>query len=172
MSRIYDVVCPRCGEIMQWCKYDPPIEKCTFCGYRMARRDRRGELHWKDDVLVFGVGSTSLEVREESERRRRQFFEERRYMRFKTRSGLWCTVKMRTPLTFELRFNIRGRRIILLCESTRLGDAVSFLRDYGFVPPFMLAEIEYEGEAYSPSKREILDAVAENEIPELLALIK
>ena len=86
-----------------------------------------------------------------------------RGLNWKMRSGLWCTVKMRTPLTFELRFNIRGRRIILLCESTRLGDAVSFLRDYGFVPPFMLAGIKYEGEAYSPSKREILDAVAENE---------
>jgi len=39
LARIYDVVCPRCGEVMEWCKYDPPIEKCTFCGYRMARRE-------------------------------------------------------------------------------------------------------------------------------------
>ena len=172
MARIYDVVCPRCGEIMEWCKYDPPIEKCTFCGYKTAYWDRRGELHWKDDALVFGVGSTSLEVREEAERQRRRFFEERKCMRFKTAKGLWCTVKMRTPLTFELRFNVKGRRIILLCEGTHLSDAVSFLRNYGFAPPFMLAGIEYKGKTYPPSKTEILSAVSENEIPEVLAAIK
>ena len=172
MARIYDVVCPRCGEVMMWCKYDSPIEKCAFCGYKMACRDRRGELYWKDEVSVFGVGSTSLEVREEAKRRRKRFFEERRHLRFKTRNGLWCTVKMRTPLTFELRFNIRGRRIILLCEETHLSGSVSSLKDYGFIPPFMLAGIEYKGETYPPSRTEILNAVAENEIPELLAVIK
>ena len=129
-------------------------------------------MYWKDEVSVFGVGSTSLEVREEAKRRRKRFFEERRHLRFKTRNGLWCTVRMRTPLTFELRFTIKGRRIILLCEETHLSGSVSSLKDYGFIPPFMLAGIEYKGETYPPSRTEILNAVAENEIPELLAVIK
>jgi uncharacterized protein (DUF983 family) len=60
MASIYDVVCPRCGEILHWCKYDRPLEKCDFCNYDLSYEAEDGELHWKDDVLVFGVWSTSL----------------------------------------------------------------------------------------------------------------
>lgn len=31
MARVYDIVCCNCGEIMEWCKYDAPIENCENC---------------------------------------------------------------------------------------------------------------------------------------------
>jgi len=172
LARIYDVVCPRCGEVMEWCKYDPPIEKCTLCGYRMARRDRKGELHWKDDVVVFGIGSTSSDVREESLRRRLQFFKGKKGLRFKLWNGLWCTIRLREFPIFELRFRIKGRTLVLLYEEAYLSDAVFFLKEHGVASLTGLECIEYKGKTYPPNKKEILKAIMYNEIPEVLALIK
>jgi hypothetical protein len=53
MSRIYDVVCCNCGEIMSWCKYDSPIEICENCGTILSH----GE-DWTDDAKIFGIGSS------------------------------------------------------------------------------------------------------------------
>jgi uncharacterized protein (DUF983 family) len=72
MARIYDVVCPHCGEVYQWCKYDPPIEKCDNCGAKLAHEEH-GELVWDADVHIFGVWSTSEDVKVASERIRREF---------------------------------------------------------------------------------------------------
>ena len=72
MARIYDVVCPHCGEIFQWCKYDPPLERCDNCGARLAHREH-GELVWDADVYIFGVwctGEDAKRVSEEIKRRR------------------------------------------------------------------------------------------------------
>jgi len=73
MARIYDVVCPRCGEIHHWCKYDPPLEKCEFCGYELSCEDEDGEPVWKDDVYVFGVWSSSVEIGEVSKSLREEY---------------------------------------------------------------------------------------------------
>ena len=64
MARIYDVVCPRCGEIISWCKYDPPASAspCPTCGFELV--DKSGEFN--PDVVVFGVGATSSQVEEHS----------------------------------------------------------------------------------------------------------
>ena len=64
MARIYDVVCPRCGEIISWCKYDPPasVSPCPTCGFELV--DKSGE--FKPDVVVFGVGATGRDVEEYS----------------------------------------------------------------------------------------------------------
>lgn len=72
MASFYDVVCPHCGRIYKWCKYDLPIDKCENCGNKLAHEED-GELVWKEDVLVFGVWSNSAQVREVSERIRRKF---------------------------------------------------------------------------------------------------
>jgi uncharacterized protein (DUF983 family) len=72
MARIYDVVCPHCGEFHQWCKYDPPIDKCDNCGAKLAHEEH-GELVWDSDVLIFGVWSTGDDVKAASERIRREF---------------------------------------------------------------------------------------------------
>jgi len=72
LASFYDVVCPRCGEIHRWCKYDPPIDECENCGNKLAHKED-GELVWNDDVLIFGVWSTNIEVKEASERIKRKF---------------------------------------------------------------------------------------------------
>jgi len=172
LARIYDVVCPRCGEVMEWCKYDPPIEKCVFCGYKMSRRNRSGELYWKDDVVIFGVGSTGIDVREESRRRRLEFFKQRKRLRFKMWNGLWCTVRVREFPIFELRFRIKGRTLVLLYEEAYLSDAVFLLKEHGVAPLTGLEGIEYKGRTFPPNNEEILKAVMYNEIPEVLALIR
>ena len=172
MARMYDVMCPRCGEVMMWCKYDSPIEECELCGYKMSRRGRRGELYWKDDVVVFGVGSLSLDVSEESKRRRIEFFKEKGRLRFRLRNGLWCTVRMREYPIFELHFRIKGRTLVLLYEEAYLSDAVYFLKEYDAASLTGLEGIEYNGKTYTPNKKEILKAIIYNEIPEVLALIK
>ena len=172
MARIYDVVCPRCGEVTRWCKYDPPIEKCDLCGCKLSRRDSRGEQYWKDDVIIFDVGSTSLEVREESKKRRIEFFSDGKRLRFRLWNGLWCTVRMREYPIFELRFRIKGRTLILLYEEAYLSDAVYFLKEHGVASLTGLEAIEYNGKKYPPNKKEILRSIMHNEIPEVLALIK
>ena len=64
MARFYDVVCPRCGEIISWCKYDSPasVSPCSTCGFELV--DRSGE--FKPDVVVFGVGATGRDIEEYS----------------------------------------------------------------------------------------------------------
>jgi hypothetical protein len=57
MARIYDVVCCNCGEVMQWCKYDPPIEYCERCETILAYHDR-----WTSEAKIFGCGSCSTDV--------------------------------------------------------------------------------------------------------------
>ncbi len=58
LARIYDVVCLNCGEIIQWCKYDPPVDKCPECGETLVIED-----DWDlSKVKIFGVGSTWDEV--------------------------------------------------------------------------------------------------------------
>ena len=70
MARIYDVVCPNCGEVWSWCKYDEPIIECDNCCYVMAQKRRDGNqnytFEWKAEVKVFGVGSCSEDVKEYS----------------------------------------------------------------------------------------------------------
>jgi len=81
MARIYDVVCPNCGEIYQWCKYDEPIFECEKCGFIMAQKQDENSkdfnqnyiYEWKPEVLVFGCGSTSEQVRKASERIKADF---------------------------------------------------------------------------------------------------
>ena len=77
MTKIYDVVCPRCGEIHQWWKYDPPLERCVFCGYKLSCEGDDGTPLWKDDAHVFGVWSTSIRIREVSKMIRKQRLTER-----------------------------------------------------------------------------------------------
>ena len=64
MARIYDVVCLSCGEIFWWCKYDPPEERCPNCGEKLTTEDGDWDF---EKAMVFGVGSSSREVRELSE---------------------------------------------------------------------------------------------------------
>jgi len=64
MARIYDVVCPECGAILQWCKYDPPLEECDDCSAKLIsdELDDEGNPKWRDDVSIFGVWSTSSQI--------------------------------------------------------------------------------------------------------------
>lgn len=79
MARIYDVVCRECGEIMSWCKYDAPFETCENCGSKLTTSDKDLALEigayesgydgWNPyKVRVFGVGTSSFEVHEFSQR--------------------------------------------------------------------------------------------------------
>lgn len=65
MARVYKVVCPVCGEVIPWCKYDPPlaVSPCPVCGFKLAVEDGGS---FADGVKVFGVGATSVEVKEHS----------------------------------------------------------------------------------------------------------
>jgi hypothetical protein len=60
MTRIYDVICCNCGEIMQWCKCDALIENCENCLIALSYRGR-----WTSQAKIFGVGS-SIDVMEYS----------------------------------------------------------------------------------------------------------
>jgi hypothetical protein len=54
MSRIYDVVCCNCGEIMAWCKYDSPIEICEHLQSNLLH-----EIESFHNAQVFGIGSSA-----------------------------------------------------------------------------------------------------------------
>lgn len=62
MAREYDVVCLNCGEIIVWCKYDSPEEKCPRCNVSLSDGD-----NWNNNVKIFGCGRCSSEVCELSE---------------------------------------------------------------------------------------------------------
>ncbi len=70
MARIYDVVCLNCGERYWWCKYDPPIEKCEFCGQRLSNGEE-----WNENAKVFGVWSSNEDVEKVAKEARARFFE-------------------------------------------------------------------------------------------------
>lgn len=76
MARIYDVVCPNCGEVLQWCKYDAPLDECTYCGSPLSHIDSEGDLVWNEEVEIFGVGSTSEDVEYRSKELRTKFLQE------------------------------------------------------------------------------------------------
>jgi len=114
LARIYDVVCPRCGEVYWWCKYDPPFDRCGFCNYKLSW----GE-YWKDDVHVFGVRATNLDVWSVANSIRRDFFDERPGgFRFRLPDRRICTVKMRDYRTYTFTVkaggegNLRVRRLL------------------------------------------------------------
>ena len=62
MARTYDVVCKECGAKWEWCKYDEPDDECPECGELLTTKDY-DETEWDEDkVIIFGVGSTNLDV--------------------------------------------------------------------------------------------------------------
>ena len=130
MARIYDVVCRNCGETYEWCKYDPPFEKCDFCGCRLSK----GEW-WNENAGVFGVWSSSDDVYEAAKKARTRFFEERpRGYRFRLPNGVWCTVKLNDYPEFWFHFTVGGERISLLTRGLNLADKVELLKKRGTVP--------------------------------------
>jgi hypothetical protein len=168
MARIYPVVCLNCGEIFEWCKYDPPFERCDFCGCRLSDGD-----WWNENARVFGVWSSSGAVYEVAKTARTRFFEERPY-RFRLPNGVWCAVKLREYPEFWLRFRVRGESIWLLVRGSRLADAIELLKRRGLVPTEDLCMVVYGNQSYSPSHpaaRIIVKAVEANEKPELIAAV-
>jgi len=74
MARIYDVVCKSCGAKWAWCKYDAPDEQCPVCGELLTQtvkdcNEDRMVTDWDEGkVIVFGVGSTNLDVEQAVEK--------------------------------------------------------------------------------------------------------
>jgi hypothetical protein len=116
MARIYDVVCPRCGEIHQWCKHDPPIEKCEFCGYELSRKEKDGELVWKNDVHIFCIWSTTLEVEELSKRLRKEYFRKKDDENLPEHLFAKIHINILTPLDSEHQEELEDMIKILLKE--------------------------------------------------------
>lgn len=171
MASIYDVVCLNCGEVYMWCKYDPPIEKCGFCGKRLSRRGK-----WNENAEVFGVWSTNDDVEKVAEAARIWFFEDRpRGYRFRLPNGVLCTIKMGAYPEFWFHFKVRGERIsFLTSDAPRLADAVELLKSAGKVPIGCARVIAYKGRSYwsgDPIALTIVKAIEENEKSEVLAAI-
>jgi len=170
MASFYDVVCLTCGEVMSWCKYDPPFERCTFCGTKLTRRG-----YWNQEkVKVFGVWSTSKDVRETSERCRAAFFEERGCYRFRLPDRRLCTVEMKGGSTFHIHIKAGGRKVLLVCRENEVSEVVSTLKEWGKVCLNRLLGILYRGRFYTPTDpafKVVVEAVEANERSELQALI-
>ena len=170
MARFYDVVCLKCGEVYEWCKYDPPFERCDFCGCRLSDGD-----WWNENAKVFGVWSGSDDVYEVAKAARIGFFEERpRGYRFRLPNGVWCTVKLREYPEFWFQFRVHGESIRLLIRDVDLADAVKLLRKRGLVPIDGLCMVAYRNQSYlplHPTAKIIVKAVEANEKPELVALL-
>jgi hypothetical protein len=170
MARIYDVVCLNCGETYEWCKYDPPFEKCDFCGCRLSDGD-----WWNENARVFGVWSSSGDVYEAAKTARTRFFEERPGgYRFRLPNGVWCTIKPKeiAEFWFWFSFKVRGESIWLLFKAPNLADKVELLKKRGTVPTEDLCMVLYRKQSYSPSHpaaQSIVKAVEANEKPELVA---
>ncbi|RLI43908.1 hypothetical protein DRO64_04920 [Candidatus Bathyarchaeota archaeon] len=170
MARIYDVVCPRCGEIMQWCKYDSPFDRCGFCNYKLSW----GEC-WKDDVCIFGVGATNLDVWSVANSIRRGFFDERpRGFRFGLPDRRICAVKMRDYRTYTFTVKAGGVKVTFVYDTCHLAPVAERLREDATLPLQDLAEIIYRGTSYPRNRliaRRFVEAVRLNVKPEHVALI-
>jgi hypothetical protein len=168
MARIYEVVCLNCGETYEWCKYDPPFEKCDFCGCRLSKRG-----WWNENAGVFGVWSSSDDVYEAAKAARTRFFEERpRGYRFRLPNGVWCTIRPKEIAEFWFSFRVRGESIRLLFRAQNLADKVELLKKKGIVPTEDLYMVVYRGQSYPPAHpaaMAIIKAVEVNEKPELVA---
>jgi len=184
VARFYDVVCLRCGEVIDWCKYDPPFKRCPLCNARLT--DRSGD--WAEGrVRVFGVGSGGREICELSRRLRMEFLEGRggRFM-FRLEDGRLCTLTVEerssffpeftgSSLVYRLALKVGGERVSLLYEGPALSEAVHLLRNYSFAPKDGLLAVEYRGKRYHPQHRAaetVLKAVKENVKPEFAALLQ
>ena len=65
MASVYDVVCKNCGAKLEWCKYDAPDDVCPECGAGLTTNSiNYGSIWDPDKVIIFGVGSTNLDVEE------------------------------------------------------------------------------------------------------------
>ena len=167
MARVYKVVCLNCGEVCEWCKYDPPIEKCGFCGCRLSFKD-----NWTENVEVFGAWSGFSEAREVSETARTNFFKRRGY-RFRLPDGVWCTIKMGKEYP-KVWFCFNTYGVHLLFRKTNLADAVELLKKKGLVPREDLFAVVYRGKYYPPhhpAAEAVIKAVEANMNPELFAVI-
>jgi len=168
MARIYDVVCLNCGEIFEWCKYDPPFDRCGFCGCRLSDGD-----WWNENAKVFGVWSGN--IYEVAKTARIRFFEERpKGYRFRLPNGVWCNLRLKEYPEFWLRFRVRGENIWLLINGLCLADVVELLKRRGLVPKEDLCMAVYKGQSYSPSHpaaQAIVKAVEANEKPEVIAAV-
>jgi len=171
MARVYDVVCLKCGEVMEWCKYDPPFYKCYFCGQKLV--DRSGD--WSEErVRVFGVWSTGEAVHETSKRLRLSFFREHESHRFRLKDKRICVVELKEYPEFWFHVRAGGERVSLLYRDSDLSEAKRLLAEYGHVWKGGLLIVAYQGVTYSPhhaTAQLILEAVAENIKPERAAVI-
>lgn len=172
MARIYDVACLKCGEVMEWCKYNPPFDKCDLCGSKLT--DRTGE--WDEGkARVFGVWSSNSDVYATSKRIRIAFFREKVCYRFRLQDGRLCTVKLREFPEFWLTLKTGGEKVSLLYISSALSEAVSLLRDKNLATEAGLLLIRYHGVLYSPqhnAAKTILKAIKENLKPEIAAVFR
>jgi len=170
MARVYDVVCLNCGETYEWCKYDPPFEKCDFCGCRLSDGD-----WWNENARVFGVWSSSGDVYEAAKTARTRFFEERPGgYRFRLPNGVWCTIKPKEipEFWFWFSFRVRGESIWLLFKAPNLADKVELLKKRGTVPMDDVCMVIYKKQTYSPlypAGLAIIKAIEVNEKPQLVA---
>ncbi len=157
MARFYDVVCLNCGEIYLWCKYDPPIRRCEFCGRRLLKV----------------VDTNAYEVAEAT---RVRFFEDRpRGYRLRLPNGVWCTIEMgaRYPETW-FHFKVRGERITVIIYDEQLADVVSLLRSAGKVLTSKVNMVGYKDRRYPlrhPVASLLIKAIELNEKPEVLAAV-
>lgn len=164
MARIYDAVCPYCGEILPWCKYDPPIERCDFCGARLSRRGK-----WVEDVFP---ASDSERLREIYIEKKVQFFRMRGVLRFRAKDGRMCTVsiKERSPTTilFNLMLKAGGEKIELMYKDGYITDQIINLREGGSLTKMGLVSITYDGRTLPADHKAvdiILNAAAMNRSP-------
>lgn len=173
MARIYDVVCLKCGEVKEWCKYDPPFDKCDFCGSRLT--DRLGD--WDErKVWVSGVWSTNRDVEELSDSLRKRFFEERGgQYRFRLKDRRLCIVTR--PCENDVyKFSLKtgGERVILIYNSSVLSEAVNLLRRRKTAIKVGLFAVRYKDAFYfHPNVIEkILRAIHNNLKPEVEVVIE
>jgi len=169
MTQFYEVVCLNCGEIYEWCKCDPPLEKCDFCGCRLSDGER-----WSEDARVFGEWPSGLYTLEAAKMARMWFFSNRpRGYRFRLPNGVWCTVKLNDYPEFWFHFTVCGERISLLIRGLNLADKVELLKKTGTVPMDDVCMVVYKKQTYSPlypAGLAIIKAIEVNEKPELVAV--
>lgn len=171
MARIYDVVCLKCGEVMEWCKYNPPFDKCDLCGSKLT--DRTGE--WDEGkARVFGVWSSNSDVYATSKRIRIAFFREKVCYRFRLRNGRLCAVRLKEFPEFWLTLRTGGEKVSLLYVNSHLSEAVNSLREHNCAAESGLLLVEYRGARFSPqhpAAKLILEAIRQNLKPEIAAIL-